>query len=647
MKSDFVANVSHELRTPLTMLLAPIEDIDRSPLVRNTENEPRARIAKKNAQQLLALVDNLLEVIRLREVPETPPTTPVHLSDQLESFCEMAAYQAERRGIRIDTRIAPEVWVRGNTDALEKVLYNLIGNALKYAQSEGEIRIELAHEDGSARLVVSDTGPGIRDEVLPQVLARFRRGHVAGDRDPGGSGIGLALSRELIEAMGGHLEIASEYGRGTRVSVSLRSSPPAAPAAMPPPPGGAEADAGDSGEGAPVAARDVGRGRVLIVDDNPEVRHYIAATLAEEFDCLSVGTAEETLAAVHREPFDLILLDWILGGDDGLALAGAIREGRTDTHTRIVILSARSDRDSALLALREGADEFIAKPFGTRELLERVRNIVRTVRLEREIVARNTVLEQMIEQLNATQEQLVHSEKMNALGRLSAGLLHEVRNPLNYVSMATQVLKRSPAMRDAAEAREILTDIEEGVNRVSAIVSDLKEFSHPSAVQFADTPVAQIVDSALKFTRHEAGAIVLGQRVEAGLHAHCSQPHVVQVLVNLLANAIRSLQGDTRVQAPEIEISASRRAEGWIEIRVCDNGRGMDEAALDQVFEPFYTTATAGSGIGMGLPICQTIITRHGGVIRAESIPYVRTCFTFTLPASAAQAITESVNEAG
>jgi len=383
-KTDFFTNISHEFRTPLTLLLAPLED----ELARRPAGEAEGlAIAHRNAMRLLRLVNALLEFSRAeagRTQPEARPTDLATLTAQLASTFESAVRDAGLRfeldlgALRRPALVDPALW--------EQILLNLLSNALKHT-FEGTIAVHGFEHDGRAVVEVRDTGIGIPDEHRARVFDRFYRVPAARSRTHEGSGIGLALVAELTRAQGGVARVeAGPGGRGTTFVIELPLSDaeeavPAAPSAL----AAAHVEEmrrwGDTAREAVRRTRD-GRPRVLVVDDNADMRDYLRRLLAAEVDVTTAVDGEDALARLRAEPaaFDLIISDVMMPRLDGLGLLTAIRADERLPPLPVVVLSARAGPDAAVDALELGADDYVVKPFTAVELRARVRSTLELAR---------------------------------------------------------------------------------------------------------------------------------------------------------------------------------------------------------------------------------------------------------------------------
>ena len=364
----------------------------------------------------------------------------------------------------------------------------------------------------------------------------------------------------------------------------------------------------------------VGKGdfTILVVDDEPDMRRFLVTTLAEEYRVLQAASGEQGLKLAQTQSPDLILMDWMLPGRDGLEICRILRQDESTKDLKIILLTARIDEASKIKALEEGADDFLTKPFSTIEVITRIANQLRISFLQKDLRERNLDLEKTLNQLKETESQLVQSEKMNALGSLSAGLLHEINNPLNYTLTALEV-GRDYIPKDNGELIETMDDIDEGMKRIKDIVSDLRDFAYPNSESKRDSfDLINALDIATRLLSHELNGLSLTREISTDCTIYASKSQFIQVLVNLLINSSKAVNETSKFRDPVIKISGETN-NGRSVIRVWDNGTGISSDILGNIFDPFFTTRDVGEGMGLGLSICHTIVKNNGGEIRAES----------------------------
>jgi two-component system sensor histidine kinase PhcS len=253
------------------------------------------------------------------------------------------------------------------------------------------------------------------------------------------------------------------------------------------------------------------------------------------------------------------------------------------------------------------------------------------------VAEKNASLEQTNAALAEVKGHLVQQEKMAALGTLSAGLLHEVNNPVNYSLMAVNMALKGAAARDDASLRECLDDAREGMQRVQKIVSDLKTFAYQKPGEEGNRVflLEKAIESALRLTGYELKNIEVTLDLPEDTHVRGDEPAVIGVLINLLTNAALALR-TAAPPAPRIGLKATA-AEGRLTLTVRDNGTGIAAENLPRVFEPFFTTRDVGQGLGLGLSVSYAIIQRHGGTLRVDSEWGAGTAFSFDLALASPQ----------
>lgn len=401
LKTQLFANVSHELRTPLTLILGPLRDaLDGAFGQLPPALEEQVRLARRNARRLLFLVDQLLDIARLDagrfELQPRRGDLRELLQLRLESFLPLA----ERR--RVDLRLdAPAGKVYGIFDPteLEKVFDNLLANALKYTPEGGSVDVRLeaprpgssgSERDGVLRVTVTDDGPGIPEDQLERIFDRFHQVSSPRGRSPG-AGLGLALSRQLVELHGGTIRAELAEGRGARFVVEL----PQAPAHLAEAIRGVGAFVQDTGSGSlPVVDFDPrepwpsspgleapsgtaeDRTTVLVVDDNADLRAYLRRHLQEEYRVIEAEDGAQALRFARSSPPDLVVSDVMMPGLDGNALFRALREDPALELIPVILVTAKASEGSRIEGLREGVDDYLAKPFDPDELRARVANLI-------------------------------------------------------------------------------------------------------------------------------------------------------------------------------------------------------------------------------------------------------------------------------
>ncbi|MEO7297397.1 MAG: ATP-binding protein [Verrucomicrobiota bacterium] len=665
VKNRFFANISHELRTPLTLLLSPLETIQNQRGA-SLDGETRGllSIMHANGMRLLKLINDLLDLVRLESGRLEAKREPLEMSSFIRGIASAAQQMADNKGIKLETFVEPDFGaVLVDRDKLEKVILNLVFNALKFTPPDGRVELRVVHAGSDFVLTVTDTGIGIAQKNLPFVFDRFWQADGSSKRKFQGVGIGLSLVKELTELHGGKVQVESEEGKGTKFSVQIpylaAEIAPAnislAPNTDSPEQSSTPASQSEEwlanlyrrAELFPVAQQETQTGvedarsempNILIADDEPDMLRFLKSQLKGRFAVTEAADGQQAVERAFGKVPDIILLDMNMPEKDGLQVCRELRANDATKNVPVVMLTARADEETKLAALTAGANDFLPKPFSTTELHVRLKNLLDAHSYQEKLAGKNKVLEQTIEQLKLTEAQLVQTEKMASLGRLSAGIIHEINNPLNYAATGLYTLRKKEKFLPPDQQvifSEILTDVEEGISRVKNIVLDLRKFSHPESEPAGRVEVAPLVQSALRFLSSEwKDSVEIQTDIPADFVFVTSQNRLLQVLINLLQNSIDAVKAKTFAsgEKPHIAIRAQKNGE-QLALRIRDNGDGIDSANMNKIFDPFFTTKDVGSGMGLGLSICYGIVQEYGGKISVQSERGKYAEFTLEFPA--------------
>ena len=397
-KTLFFSNVSHEFRTPLTLMLGPLEDALAAGNRLSAEDRERLELAHRNSVRLLRLVNTLLDFSRIEAGRIEASYEETDIAKFTAELAAMFRSATERAGLRlfINCSTVPEpAYV--DREMWEKIVFNLLSNAFKFT-FEGEIEVRLQKAGNLAELTVRDTGTGIPAEDLRRLFDRFYRVKGARGRTFEGSGIGLSLVEELVKLHGGAVRVESELNRGSTFTVAI----PLGKAHLPACRIGAARTLESTGmrskayvdealhwlQGRPSSIEDVQSfalsaaegqpstptARILLADDNADMREYVQRLLREHYEVETVTDGDAALRRARERRPDLILSDIMMPRMDGFALVDAIRADESLRRIPIILLSARAGEESRIEGLESGADDYLVKPFSARELLARVRS---------------------------------------------------------------------------------------------------------------------------------------------------------------------------------------------------------------------------------------------------------------------------------
>ncbi len=403
LKSRFFANISHEFRTPLTLLLGPIEK--RLKLTQDIRDKTELTTMHRNASKLLTLVNQLLDLSRLEAGTLHLRCASTDLHSAALPVISQFSSMADSKAISLEIHANEPVFAFVDRDKYEKIISNLLSNAFKFTPTGGSIRLTIRKGppserfiNGYAELVVADTGTGIEAEHLPKIFDRFYQADMGSTRAYEGSGIGLSLTKELIELHKGRVTVASHAGHDCVFTVHLPmgsshlldeeiETTPGAPAH---PYNGFHTG---QMEDAIVLEKSVaGLSRILVVEDNQDLRNYLNTNLEGQFNIQEAEDGQVGISKAIQEVPDLIISDLMMPKVNGLQLCQQLKEDERTSHIPIILLTAKADIETKLEGYRQGADDYIPKPFNLDELVTRIENLLANRKRIQEKYARQMTL---------------------------------------------------------------------------------------------------------------------------------------------------------------------------------------------------------------------------------------------------------------
>ncbi|MCA9515460.1 MAG: response regulator [Myxococcales bacterium] len=630
-KNRFFANLSHELRTPLTLTLAPVESLLEDPREDLTiAQREKLLLVRRNALRLLRLVDDLLalskaEATTLRLKVETIDL--VQLGRMLiDEVSELTARKSIEVSFAVEGSVVP---TRCDPDLIERVFLNLLGNAAKFTPEGGRISVVVRGLDNGIEVSVRDTGIGIPEDALVRVFDRFYQVDDGATRAVGGTGIGLALAKEIVELHGGRIEASSALGVGTTMRFWLPNELPAAAPierrrtrkAL-----GTERRSNETGlpewHEALKAARayrlheidlatehratstrtEQARGRaanVLIVEDNPDMVQFLVALLAADFSTTTAANGREgLLTAVERLP-DLIISDVMMPEMDGFELVRRLREDATTSRIPVILLTAKDTAEDRIAGRAGGADAYLAKPFSAGELLAAVDTLLRR---------------------QETVRDAARDDRDEALVFMATGVSDALEQAVGDIERdLPELVKSAPAALNTAR---------EGLGGVRRVLEQLRAFALAGA---SASPTPTSVKDAVAKAVEMVSPKCAGRALDVDLRSRATVLFPAGQLELLVAELVENAVTATE-PGGQVRILAWDEASDHAVISIRDEGPGVPAQHAERVFFPFYD----GPHTGMGLAVARRLVEHVGGEIYLDQSEVAGATFVIRLPVAPA-----------
>ena len=373
LKMNFFTNVSHELRTPLTLILNPIEEILKKQGLPE-QVRSHASIVRKNANRMVHFVNQLLDLRKSQSGQSELRLSSVELTSFIQGIADYFVEEAKANQIQFEVYSQEQIRVKLDVDKIETVIYNLLSNAFKFSSAGQRISVELSVDSEQIAIVVSDNGYGVPEADLANIFQLYHESRNAETQHLKGTGIGLALAKELVELHGGTISAANVAPHGLAVTVNL-------PLQIDP------LTAFQEINEQPQVAQELAvlpmeqtansdRPRVLLVEDNQDMRSFLAAILAPYYRLSLAVDGSEGLSLAQQLQPDVVLSDIMMPKMDGIAMLDQLKKDVSTSHIPVILLSAKSALESQIMGLQYGADHYLSKPFNNELLLAAIAGVL-------------------------------------------------------------------------------------------------------------------------------------------------------------------------------------------------------------------------------------------------------------------------------
>jgi len=630
IKTQFFTNISHELRTPLALIIGPVERLLSSREL-SEEQCRELRVVNRNAYQLLKHVNDLLDLAKLdhNELRLSYTDSDLALLVRLaaNNFESLAREKNIDFIIQADTPVPSQI----DLDKIERALLNLLSNAFKFTASGGTVRCTLAKDgDENAVIEVADSGPGIPIEWRAAVFQRFRQVDTGLTRRFEGTGLGLPIAKEFVELHGGAISVleAPEGGALLKMTLPVRAPEGATLLKDRNEPASSRKFAKFVAEELQSNSVDVppqsgdNRPLVLIAEDNSEMNAFIRSTLNSTYRVHSAFNGHEAVAKTLKFKPDAIVCDIMMPELSGSDFLKIIRHDQGFDNTPILMITAKADDELRVSLLRDGATDYLIKPFSVDELRARIGNLVKL-------------------KLALDQEQKLRSELQQSNSRLQAmnreleafaySVSHDLRAPLRSITGFGNILLRDNASRLDEAGVVCIQRMSRAADRMGQLIDDLLNLSRVSRSEINRKPtdlsiLALSAVRELEAAEPNRNVVIV---IEPGLTAKADSRLMRIALDNLFGNAWKFTS-----KTPEPLIKFSKQLiDGEEVFSISDNGAGFDMEYAKNLFTPFQRLHQAHEfpGTGIGLAIVQRIVHRHGGRIWTTAKVSEGATFWFTL----------------
>lgn len=411
-KLKFFMNISHEIRTPMTLIVTPLLS-----LIKQDDDPHRRSIyetIRRNAERILGLINQMMDLRKIDKGQMQMHMCETELVSFLSDIYTLFSQQAKSKNVQFlyerDTQELP-VWI--DRDNFDKIIVNLLSNSFKFTPAGGQVVLRLAHDDSHATIAIRDNGPGIPADKMDQIFERFYQAPVSVDERNLGTGIGLDLTRSLVELHHGTIRVQNNEGeKGCEFVVTIPlgnahlkpeemvvNKPEATPVtsliddiepAVP---------ADESAAAVPELPKAGRRQRLVIVEDDEEIRDFLKGQLSTDYDVSVCVNGREGLSEVLRTVPDLVISDIMMPEMDGNTMCSKIKANSTTSHIPVILLTAKSRDEDQLEGLEMGADAYVMKPFNMDILRRTIVNLIHTHQMLRLKYGRNDQLEEQVDQI--------------------------------------------------------------------------------------------------------------------------------------------------------------------------------------------------------------------------------------------------------
>ncbi|MDR1885535.1 MAG: response regulator [Synergistaceae bacterium] len=623
LKDEFLANTSHELRTPINGIIGIVESMIDGATGSLTEAQKyNLAIVSNSGKRLSNMINDILDFTKLKNKEIVLQIKPIDLKMIVDTVIVLSKPLIKGKDLSLVNGIDdPTLVVSADENRIQQILYNLIGNAIKFTE-KGSVRVSAAVVDGMVAVSVEDTGIGIPEDKFDRIFESFEQADGSTAREYGGTGLGLSITKKIVELHGGTIDVKSKPGRGSKFTFTVPVSEVKGSDMAASESSRSIIDMEDYVSDDAAASLEMdghaseGGYKILVVDDEPvniqvltnllSMRHYSVFKAYNGLDALDM--------IENGGEFDIVLLDVMMPKMSGYEVCRRLREKHSLFDLPIVMLTAKNQIQDIVLGFQSGANDYVQKPFDKEELLARVRTLL---------------------ELKSAMTAAMAANKAKSL--FLANISHEIRTPLNAVIGLSNLLLKTP-MDDTQ--RNYTEKMRRASSTLLGIINDILDFSKANAgdmkLERIPFDIARTFGDLEIFFREQNSA----SNIELRLDLDSSLPATVlgdplrlqQIFINLVDNAYKFTEhGSITVRAT---VSGQGRNDVTIDFAVEDTGIGMSRKQMDEIFSAFNQADNSSTrkygGTGIGLSITQQMVNLMGGNLSVTSEEGHGTTFSFS-----------------
>jgi len=631
----FLRILNDDFRTPLTIIdgvnqtLSSMKDQAEDIKCKETLSVMSSLI-KSSSLKMLSSSDVLSDLMSLKDAENQSQSSPVDLQEffkQLESDLKPFE-EVSRLKVCFQNNLSDQTAVLMDHVRVERILVNLIIFANRVGAGKTELRVNLENVGGLLVFSLKFDKPHVNTTLIQQQL---REEFLDSN---GQQHMHLLIAKMLTRFTGGEIQFHSENGSHhliykQNVEPTLLAIPDQSQESLESDQTHREALYSNLEELITDASEENSielpfkKPVILFVDTRPSQFDYLNDLLKADYHLIYAKSGEDAMLAAQKHMPAAILLDESLPDITVIEWCRNYHEKNQSALVPIVILSTSYDETFLQHCLEVGAYDVLRKPYTSTRIKLRLRRTVAGVTFRRDLRAKSIELAQALEQIKRQELELVVNEKLMSLGQLSSSVIHEINNPINYMKGAAHLLKRFDnklSSEDAAEFRDLRTDLSEGINRITSIIHNLKGFTKNSKLKTQRVYVQNSLTTALKEIEVTYPVLpVLDVSIPAGFFVYFGETQLYQVLFNIINNSTQAIASRFEdLSEGRIEVKAYQEGDHPV-ITVRDNGCGMSEETLGQVFNPLFTTKSSGKGMGVGMSLVKKILDFYSTEVKYAS----------------------------